>query len=141
MKSETKHCKYCQSQIPYKAKVCPVCKRKLHKPVLGIIIAVIGILILIGFANGYIKETTPSDSTESTTGAEITLSEFDQIETGMSYEDVVAIIGSEGELLSTATAGEITTSIFVWYGKDGISNANVTFSNNAVMAKAQIGLE
>ena len=138
MKSETKPCKYCQSQISPKAKVCPVCKRKLRRPILGIIIASIGILILIGFANGYIKETTPTDSENE---KEITMSEFSQIETGMSYEDVVAIVGSEGELLSTATVGDVTSSIYVWYGKDGISNANVTFSNDAVLAKAQIGLE
>ena len=25
---ETKKCKYCQSDIPKKAKVCPVCKKK-----------------------------------------------------------------------------------------------------------------
>ena len=28
---ETKKCKYCQSDIPKKAKVCPVCKKKQKK--------------------------------------------------------------------------------------------------------------
>ena len=29
--SETKVCKFCQSEIPKKAKVCPNCKRTLKK--------------------------------------------------------------------------------------------------------------
>ena len=71
----------------------------------------------------------------------ISADEYDQIESGMSYDQVKEIVGSEGEELSTATVGDMTTTIYMWYGKDHISNANVTFQDDAVMAKAQIGLE
>lgn len=37
---ETKKCKYCQSDIPKKAKVCPVCKKKQKKNILLIIILI-----------------------------------------------------------------------------------------------------
>lgn len=52
-KPETKICKHCQSEIPYKAKVCPVCKKrvKANKLLWGIIILIIliaGILIFGG---------------------------------------------------------------------------------------------
>lgn len=37
---ETKKCKYCQSDIPKKAKICPVCKKKQKKNILLIIILI-----------------------------------------------------------------------------------------------------
>ena len=41
---ETKKCKYCQSDIPKKAKVCPVCKKKQKKNIVLIIILIFVIL-------------------------------------------------------------------------------------------------
>ena len=41
---ETKKCKYCQSDIPKKAKVCPVCKKKQKKDIVLIIILIFVIL-------------------------------------------------------------------------------------------------
>lgn len=71
----------------------------------------------------------------------ISKDEYDQIQTGMSYEQVKEIIGSDGEEVSTATVGDMTTTIYMWYGKDHMSNANVTFQNDSMFAKAQFGLE
>ena len=41
---KTKKCKYCQSDIPKKAKVCPVCKKKQKKNIVLIIILIFVIL-------------------------------------------------------------------------------------------------
>lgn len=47
MKNETKKCKYCQTDIPKKAKICPNCKKKQHgKKKIVILIAVILIIII-----------------------------------------------------------------------------------------------
>lgn len=54
--NETKKCKHCQSDIPKKAKVCPNCRRKQKRPVLGIFLIVIGILALIGAVNNADKQ-------------------------------------------------------------------------------------
>lgn len=72
----------------------------------------------------------------------ITMAEFNQIQTGMTYDEVVAIVGSPGEILSTSTVGGYTVTMVSWYG-DAYSgaNANVTFSNGEVTAKAQFGLK
>ena len=72
----------------------------------------------------------------------ITMAEFNQIQTGMTYEEVVAIVGSPGEIISTSTVAGYTVTMISWYG-DAYSgaNANVTFSNGEVTAKAQIGLK
>ena len=51
--NETKLCKHCQSEIPKKAKVCPVCKRK-QSSILKTVGIVFLVLILIGLF-------TPSD--------------------------------------------------------------------------------
>lgn len=46
---ETKKCKYCQSDIPKKAKVCPVCKRKVKGKAKVIILIIILALVLLSF--------------------------------------------------------------------------------------------
>ena len=71
----------------------------------------------------------------------ITLDEFNAIETGMTYEEVVAIVGSEGTVMSEASVGDVTTTMYYWYADNGIANANVTISDGKVFAKAQVGLE
>ena len=43
----TKKCKYCQSDIPMKAKVCPVCKRKQKKNTVLIVILIIVVLSFV----------------------------------------------------------------------------------------------
>ena len=50
-KGETKNCKYCQAEIPKKAKVCPNCRKKQGGKVKWILIALIAIAI-IGAALG-----------------------------------------------------------------------------------------
>lgn len=49
---ETKICKHCQSEIPKKAKVCPVCRKKQGGKLKWIIIAVVAILIIAAMAGG-----------------------------------------------------------------------------------------
>ena len=142
--NETKKCKYCQTDIPKKAKVCPNCKKNLksHGCLAGvsIFLCVIVVCIFIAALSGS-KDEISKELSEATAEL-ITLDEFNTIQNGMSYEEVVEIIGSEGEASSTATVGDITTSIYMWKGKGSIgANANVTFIDNKVSAKAQFGLE
>ncbi len=79
-----------------------------------------------------------SDKAEAAT---ITKAEFDQIKTGMTYAQVVKIVGGEGSLLSESEVGGIKTAMYMWYGEDGISNANIMVQNNKLVSKTQIGLE
>lgn len=72
----------------------------------------------------------------------ITKDEFEQIETGMSYDEVCDIIGSEGDLVAENSFAGYETSIYTWkgYGSMG-ANANITFQNDEVFTKAQAGLK
>ena len=75
----------------------------------------------------------------------ISLDEFNQIKNGMTYDEVVSIIGSKGELLSESDLGigsEYVTTMWMWEGKGSIgANANVMFQDGKVVNKAQFGLE
>lgn len=147
MKKETKKCKFCQTDIPIKATVCPNCRRTLPKNngcLLTVASIVIILAVLVLCANNEFSKLGQevSRDTEEYQNDKITMSEFNQIETGMSYADVKSIIGSPGEVTAESGSDEYHIVIRTWYG-NGVtgSNANVTFTNNKVTAKAQVGLK
>lgn len=74
----------------------------------------------------------------------ISLAEFNEIKTGMSYEEVCEIIGSEGELLSESgeSGSDYHTVMYMWDGEGSIgANANAMFQGGKLISKAQIGLK
>ncbi|HFJ9472549.1 TPA: DUF3862 domain-containing protein [Bacillus paranthracis] len=74
----------------------------------------------------------------------ISKAEFDQIQNGMSYDEVKAIIGSEGEVLSeSGQAGEqFHTIMYKWDGEKGFgANANFMFQEGKLQNKSQFGLK
>lgn len=74
----------------------------------------------------------------------ISKAEFDQIQNGMSYDEVKAIIGSDGEVLSeTGQAGEqFHTIMYKWDGEKGFgANANFMFQEGKLKNKSQFGLK
>lgn len=89
-------------------------------------------------------EAAPASTTETTEPAEgLTEEKFNQITEGMSYEEVVGIIGSEGTLLSeTGEAGtDLHTVMYEWNSADSaFGNANFMFQDDKLMSKAQAGL-
>ena len=83
--NETKLCKYCQSEIPKKAKVCPNCRKKVKGGILKWIIIVIVVIAVIAAAAGGNDKTsdtkTQTGSSESSdTKTETSNSEDDKIE-------------------------------------------------------------
>lgn len=112
-----------------------------------IIIIIIGI---IAGSQGTGSNTTQQTSTNTNNSVasedtKITLEEFNQIQTGMTYEKVVEIIGAEGTVLSeTDVTGDAQykTTMYSWEGKGNLgANANITFQAGKVVSKAQFGLE
>ena len=143
MQMETKKCKYCQMDIPKKAKVCPNCKRTLnsHGCLISVLVGLIVLCLTIAAGISMSKTLQRSASHTSNDAEYITMEEYDKIESGMSYEEVRDIIGSDGELTSTSSVGEYKVDIYTWYGDGAVgANANVTFENGSVVGKAQVGL-
>lgn len=88
-----------------------------------------------------VSTSTSEESTFDITEGYATMDKFNQIEIGMTYDDVVDIVGSEGTLMSEAGTGEYKVSIYYWYSVTHIANMNVSFENGVVTGKAQVGLE
>lgn len=61
-KPQTKVCKYCKTEIPHDAKVCPQCRKKQKGGILKWILVVIIVLIVIGAVAGGGDSDEPSDS-------------------------------------------------------------------------------
>jgi hypothetical protein len=71
----------------------------------------------------------------------ITLSEFNKIKNGMTYQQVVQIIGENGTLEASASSGAYTSKVYSWTQKGTYGSASISFMNNKVQAKAQAGLK
>ena len=140
----TKKCKYCQSEIDKKAKVCPVCKRtvKGHGCLIAILIFIIVICGTVFGTLSFNASVQKEISGVSEDSEYITLDEYNQIQAGITYDQVVEIIGSAGSPSAQSDGAGMSYQIYTWYG-NGVagSNANVTFINGEVSAKAQVGLK
>lgn len=71
----------------------------------------------------------------------MTLTKFEQIQKGMTYEQVVAIVGSPGKVSSDIDLGGTSMRSYEWDGNGGISTANLSFQNGVLQSKMQMGLE
>jgi hypothetical protein len=71
----------------------------------------------------------------------MSLDEFNRIETGMTYEQVVGIVGGPGEQLAHTEIAGYVGDVYMWHGEGGLgANSNVQFQNGKVIGKAQFGL-
>lgn len=105
-----------------------------------LVIALLTILTL-GFAGCGQQSSTQQVSQQSNqqTSIKYTKSMYDKVETGMSYEQVKAILGDGEEQASTEAAG-VKTKVYMWENSDG-SNMNITFQNDKMIGKAQANLK
>lgn len=72
----------------------------------------------------------------------LTLSKFGQIQTGMSYDEVVAIIGNNGVEQSASEFGNIRTVMVSWTNPGVMKgNASIIFQNGKLTSKSQFGLK
>ena len=89
--------------------------------------------------NDAVDTFNDSMNVDNESATKITLDKFNQIQTGMTYEEVVAIIGEEGTVSSESSYGDYSSKIYSW--SNGIANATISFTNGKVSAKSQVGLE
>lgn len=88
-------------------------------------------------------EEKSGDASETKDDSTITGEEFEKISNGMTYDEVVKIIGSEGTVQSeTGEEGsQFHTIIYSWDGADGWgANAMLTFQDGKLQSKAQAGV-
>lgn len=145
MKSKIINCKTCGAEISKDAKICPKCgarNKKKFPRFLGIILIVLGCIGIIG-------ALSDSGDKKGNIDSEVTLEEFMQIKSGMTYDEVVDIIGFDGELTSQVDYGsfdfgeetiDTSTDFYIWKNLLG-SNCIVVFQGGVVTTKSQFGLD
>ncbi len=145
-------CYRCKTK--FQGDICPNCNLKLKwyqkNSIFSLIImlvAIIFFIVCICFAMDIIGDkpkTIPESSNVSNIQTQyIDLEKFNNVETGMSYNEVCNILGYEGELISEVNIGDdkLATKMYAYYGENLGSNANFTFQNDKLISKAQIGLK
>ncbi len=143
-----KICKECGTEISKDAKTCPKCGKDQrnffvkHRGITAILLIAL-ICVAVAASNGTNNNSTTPASTNTTVQKQekATLEKFNKIETGMTYQEVVDIMGEEGTLSTESSYGSQTMKIYYWYASNGISNATISFMNGEVSAKSQIGLK
>lgn len=78
----TKKCKYCQSDMPIKAKVCPICKRKQKKNIVLFVILIIVVLSFVacgtmcGIVGGAVNEVAEEEMKKEAKEKEIAKKDY-----------------------------------------------------------------
>lgn len=104
-----------------------------------IVFALLGVLAASGALYLQMADSKSSSITSvimSPVQTAITLQKFIAVQEGMTYQEVVGVIGSPGTLQSEVSVSGHNAQVYSWMNPGG-SNANVQFSNGKVVGKAQ----
>ena len=71
----------------------------------------------------------------------VTYANYQRLETGMSYPEAMAILGSPGIEQSRSEIAGITTVLYTWRVPRGLANMNAMFQDGKLLTKAQMGLD
>lgn len=88
---------------------------------------------------------TPNAPTTTTTpvtkaNAGLSMDKYNQLKNGMSYKEAVAVMGSEGEEMSSSEFGKYKTVSYKWSG-DNFQFVFAVFQNDKMLSKSQSGLK
>jgi hypothetical protein len=115
---------------------------------IGIIGVPISLLPIIGSMNNTTTTVNNSQNNtelstpkpEDTTG--VNMKNYSKLQSGMSYEEVVAILGQNGEEISSNDIAGYKNVMYKWNGDSGFgANMNAMFQNGKLIQKAQYGLQ
>lgn len=115
-----------------------------------LIIVIIVIAVIGGSQGGTTNSTEPSntqtamteENTQTTSdNVRVTLEQYNQIQDGMTYDEVVAIFGGKETSSSESEVAGIKSQIMTWNGNGTISAVTIGFTDGQVSSKSQTGLE
>lgn len=157
----TRFCPNCglqfENPVPESANAMPFSaptptKKKNHPLLLGLL-GLVGFFVLVGIVGGN-RGNSPDPGNASVPAAQtqaqkepekpnskVTMANYNRLRTGMTYEQVVAILGKEGTELSSNDIAGYQTVMYQWEGESFASNMNAMFQNGKLMQKAQFGLK
>ncbi|MGD9563940.1 MAG: hypothetical protein AB7F88_17855 [Pyrinomonadaceae bacterium] len=82
--------------------------------------------------------TTRAPGSTSTTG--LSMDKYNQLKIDMPKSEVERILGGPGEEISQSSGGGMTFSVFKWSG-EGYTSIIISFKNDKIMSKSQVGLK
>ena len=155
-----KKCKECGKEANSKAESCPNCGAILKKKTgrRTYLVAAFFLLVLFGVIASLMNETTTVHSSKPEAGLKVpsvgkqivTFDEYLKIQNGMSYSQVVSIIGAAGEEVTRhkiegvpGVMEPVETVMYQWVNRSGsnMHNMHAVFQNDKLVQKAQVGLE
>lgn len=134
-KPETKLCKYCKTEIPFDAKVCPNCRKKQGGKGCLIAIAVFVVIIIIAIAT-----SSGGSSSSNKTASQNSGTSADNQTATPETEEILEV--APGDLLDSYEANEVKgdelyegkkmklTGVVNDIGKDVMEHVYITFKGN-----------
>ena len=120
------------------------------------LVLVIGIFVVIGCSCPRLNElnnrgsstpvstpvaaNTTSSTPSSSSKSALSLDKYNQIKNGMSYKQVVEILGVEGTEISSSEIGKYKTVSYKWEGEN-FQFIYGTFQNDKLLSKTQANLK
>jgi hypothetical protein len=92
------------------------------------------------YVTGSPGSTTTPPANKTTSSSALTKENFTRIKNGMSYKQVVEILGSEGEETSSSEIGRYKVASYKWSGPD-YSMIYGVFTNDKLTSKTQANLK
>ncbi|MFZ1699438.1 MAG: DUF3862 domain-containing protein [Pyrinomonadaceae bacterium] len=80
-----------------------------------------------------------SSKTPDKERAPLKMENFERLKTGMTYQQVVELLGVEGELISESGSGAYKTGVYWWRGNDS-GVISIIFMNDKLFSKTKTGL-
>ena len=155
-----KKCQECGKEVSSKAKSCLNCGAilKKKKGYLTYLAAAFFLLVLFGVIATLMNEASTVSSSKPASGYMmpgigkqiVTFDEYLKIQNGMSYSQVVSIIGAAGEEVTRhkiegvpGVMEPVETVMYQWVNRSGSSmhNMHAVFRNDKLVQKAQFGLK
>lgn len=115
-------------------------------------VIIIIVIIAIGGAGASNQTTNTATSSEATSNtsssttteqgdAKVTLAQYEQIQDGMTYDEVVSIFGGKETSSSESEVAGVKSEIMTWNGNTTFSAVTIGFTDGKVTSKSQTGLE
>lgn len=130
-----KKCKECGLVVSSEAATCPHCGAKRVRWGVTTIILCIVFFIVVYKIGTWLYFGGPSYTPQAMHQKHITEREYDQIQRGMSYTEVVKILGKEDSVTRTSSSFDgDTTVVYTWF-KSGGSIVSIIMENGRVLQK------